>query len=463
MRLPRSKTGERNGNACIYVISGLTDIEIAGNQTFRNTLKYLCEARYRLRVFTFMPARFPNLDDPDKVFDGKAQFHRLPRFLSPALNLGKAIKDLIGKRTKNGVAEQGVPFTQTCGTYLREYNGMGRVCFIVFMFLLYVPVEYFRVLRRVLLSDKPDLLYGVNCQGAVVAGLLGRTLRLPVITRFHGVSVSLSDLDRPVRRFLVSDEIAGLKAKANAVIVANDGTRGDEILKKLGVPEQKVFFWINGLTVEHLTLPDTWGGEGFKHALGLENKKVILMVSRLASWKRVDRGIYCMHALLNKFGLRDTVLLIVGEGPERTSLEILTHDLGIEGDVCFAGPVANRDIAKYFSIADVFLSLFDVTNLGNPILEALHMGVPIVSVNDGSTRTLLDNGANCALVDATKLDEQLPAAVAAILKNSALRQSMAAQARLTGAERVLSWQKRLDLEIQVIEKIIGRNAARVAC
>lgn len=463
MRLPTPKTRERSGNACIYVISGLTDIEIAGNQTFRNTLKYLCETGYRLRVFTFMPARFPNLDDPERVFDGKVQFRRLPRFLSPALNIGKAIKELIGRHRKNDAPEQGVPSERTCGTYLREYNGLGRICFIVFMFLLYVPVEYFRVLGHVLLSGKPDLLYGVNCQGAVVAGSLGSSLRLPVITRFHGVSVSLSDLDSPVRRFLVSDEVAGLKAKADAVIVANDGTRGDEILKKLGTPGEKVFFWTNGLTVEHLILPRTWDPDGFKRSLGLQDKKVMLMVSRLVSWKRMDRGIYCMHALLEKYCLRDTVLLIVGEGPERTNLEMLATNLGIAGNVCFAGPVANRDIAKYFSIADVFLSLYDVSNLGNPVLEALYMGVPIVSINDGSTRALLEDGTNGALIDPANINEQLPKTVCSILEDRELRQSLTAQARQTGAEKVLSWQKRLDLEIRVIEKVIGRNAAHVAC
>ena len=439
----------------IFMISGFTDVEIAGNQTFKNALKYLSEFGYKIEVFTFLPSNYPNLQDPHKIFNSNVKFHRLPNILQSILNLGKIVKDSVGrwkinkKQTENQVVD-----------YYEEYNILGRLIYIVYLFMFYLPIELLRV-AFFYFKNGADLFYGVNCQGATVASLLARIFKKPVITRFHGTGITKADLQALRRRLLVLDEIVGMKMRSDAVIMANDGTKGDEILELLGVESSKVYFWMNGLDTDNLLLPESFNPDAFKKEQGLGEKKVLLMISRLALWKRVDRGIQCIYQLFKEHKRNDVVLVIIGQGPERERLEELTRSLAVTEAVRFVGGLPHKEVGKYLSISDVFLSLYEISNLGNPIIEALYFGVPIVTINDGSTRNLLIDGYNSALVDLKSVQDNIPSAVINIIENQHLRQRMSENARRTFRQQILTWRQRMELEDRLIRKLVGERAKKL--
>ena len=72
-------------------------------------------------------------------------------------------------------------------------------------------------------------------------------------------------------------------------------------------------------------------------------------------------------------------LLILGDGPERTHLELIAHELGVSDKVEFAG--FKKDPSAYFCTADVFVLSSDYEGFGNVILEALGFGLPVVSTD----------------------------------------------------------------------------------
>jgi glycosyltransferase involved in cell wall biosynthesis len=322
------------------------------------------------------------------------------------------------------------------------------------MFLFYLPFETLRVLLHAW-RQNAELLYGVNCQGALVASLVGRVLRKPVVTRFHGVSISEADLRSWVTKLLVLDEIVGLKAPANAVIITNDGTRGDRIAELLGVDAKRVYFWRNGWDKADLEYDDpAWSAEAFKGELGIQGRRVLLMVSRLASWKRVDRGIRCLASLVKHYGRRDTILLVVGDGPLKNTLEDLAQKLDVREYVVFAGRVPHRSIWRYYRISDVFLSLYDVSNLGNPLFEAMYFGLPIVTLKGPGVADLLKDGYNAILVGEEELDEELPRKVNWLLQEGRMAAELGENAKQTLASNVLSWEERMRLETELIGKIL---------
>ena len=167
----------------------------------------------------------------------------------------------------------------------------------------------------------------------------------------------------------------------------------------------RVRFWMNGFDVADLRCPQGWDAARFQAELGLEGKHVLWMISRLAGWKRVDRGIACLANLVQRYGRRDVALLIAGEGGKRSELEAMACRLGVEPFVRFLGAVPHSEVYKYYTIADVFLSLYDVSNLGNPLIEAMYFGKPIVTIDDGSTAALLVNQENAILVDPRRITE----------------------------------------------------------
>ncbi|HKP91738.1 MAG TPA: glycosyltransferase [Thermoleophilaceae bacterium] len=101
---------------------------------------------------------------------------------------------------------------------------------------------------------------------------------------------------------------------------------------------------------------------------------VVSAVGRLAAGKG--------HAdLLRAFELlrrrRPCKLLLIGDGPERQSLEALAAQLELGGDVAFMGFVENPHAVV--AETDVFVSPSHFESFGNAIVEAMALGVPVVS------------------------------------------------------------------------------------
>ncbi|HKT86252.1 MAG TPA: glycosyltransferase [Novosphingobium sp.] len=90
-------------------------------------------------------------------------------------------------------------------------------------------------------------------------------------------------------------------------------------------------------------------------------------------------------------------LTIAGEGPERAVLERLTGQLGISGQVAFAGHLASID--PLLRQADVFVLSSDYEGLPGVVVEALASGLPILATDCCvSMACLLDHGRTGLLV-----------------------------------------------------------------
>jgi len=193
-----------------------------------------------------------------------------------------------------------------------------------------------------------------------------------------------------------------------------------------------------------------------KREFNLNNKEIIIMVSRLVAWKRVERGIYCVYKLIKEYKFSNIVLLIIGAGSQRKVLEKLVEWLGIKNSVQSLGLIPHREVAKYYSITNLFLSLYDITNLGNPVLEALYFGIPIITISDEGTRQLLEDGYNSLLIKPKNLERDLPVKVKLLLENNSLREKIKKNARLTFEEKVLTWEQRMLLEDRLIKGILKK-------
>jgi glycosyltransferase involved in cell wall biosynthesis len=102
---------------------------------------------------------------------------------------------------------------------------------------------------------------------------------------------------------------------------------------------------------------------------------VLLVVSRLAPEKRVDKAIRALSHV------PEAHLYIVGDGPLRTSLESVVQSLGLEGRVHFLG--WKHNIAPYYQHADCAIVPSAFEGYGMVLIEAALAGCPIVSTNVG--------------------------------------------------------------------------------
>lgn len=131
--------------------------------------------------------------------------------------------------------------------------------------------------------------------------------------------------------------------------------------------------------------------EGFFHPLDIKNYNQLLFVGRLSKEKGLDCLLKAMPLILSD--KPDTFLTIIGDGPERKRLESLSHRLGLNKSIYFAGMVANEDLPEYYKKATICLlpSLW-MENCPVAGLEALAFGRPLIGSNIGGIPEIIREG-----------------------------------------------------------------------
>lgn len=117
-------------------------------------------------------------------------------------------------------------------------------------------------------------------------------------------------------------------------------------------------------------------------------KPVLLAVGRLAPQKGYGMLLRAFAAVSSR---RDANLVILGEGPERASLEAQAREIGLSQRVFFPGFVDNAP--AFMHRARIFVMSSRNEGLPMVLMEALEAGTPIVSTDcPFGPRELLDDG-----------------------------------------------------------------------
>lgn len=110
-----------------------------------------------------------------------------------------------------------------------------------------------------------------------------------------------------------------------------------------------------------------------------EGSLLIGTIARLNKVKNIELMIKATHQLLAK--KIDVRLLLVGDGPERQSLENLVKELDISEFVIFTGFISKP--ADYIAALDVFLLTSFTEGTSMTLLEAMSLGVPCIVTKVG--------------------------------------------------------------------------------
>lgn len=124
---------------------------------------------------------------------------------------------------------------------------------------------------------------------------------------------------------------------------------------------------------------------------------------------------------------RPANLMIVGEGELRGELDHLARELGIAGRVAMPG--FTLDTWPYYASAHLFVLSSDYEGFGNVLVEAMAMGLPVVSTDcESGPREILDGGRYGRLVPIGGV-EALSAAIDQALNDAPERSALMARAR----------------------------------
>ncbi|MBN3563580.1 glycosyltransferase family 4 protein [Aliamphritea spongicola] len=309
---------------------------------------------------------------------------------------------------------------------------------------LYYNIIYFTFAFRLLRKVKGNKVVYTTIEFSLSAYLLSLFFKdLKTIVRFYGV-FSSPYLGEKRRMLALYQEVLAFKLPADKYIITNDGTSGDSSAAYFKVPKEKVWFVVNGVS-EHANNIDI---NSIREMYDVkENEFFLFCASRLVGWKRVDRII---RAVKNMPGIK---LVIAGDGDMKEYYESISDPENTR----FIGFINNDEVSSIMRSCDLFVSLYDLSNVGNPLLEALWCGQAILTYNSGRTSDFIIDGYNGSLVSSSNNEDQIVRDVInriTVLKNTPEKvRLLNLGAKEYAKNNLLPWKERLSLECQVIQSI----------
>jgi glycosyltransferase involved in cell wall biosynthesis len=278
-------------------------------------------------------------------------------------------------------------------------------------------------------------------------------LRIPGVVKLFGVMDLVHTEWPPLRYWFKNlEQLRALRYEQDAWIVLDDGTRGGEILRRQGIPAEKIHFLPNGLDLDWLGRPSDRGAA--RLMLDVERgARVVLFLARLVPSKRPLDFIRAAQELLRR-GHREVAFVVAGDGPERAGCEAAAREN--RGAIRFLGTVAHDDVPGLLSATDVFVSTSTLTNRALPTCEAMICGVPVVAYDTGDTATVVRPGETGALVadgDVTALAD----AIELLLESDSARERMGEAAQRLARETFVSWDARIAMEVAIIEGLLSKG------
>ncbi len=132
----------------------------------------------------------------------------------------------------------------------------------------------------------------------------------------------------------------------------------------------------------------------------IDNKKVILYVGRITKVKN-------LQTLVRAFGkthLKDTVLVIVGDGDEKHSIKQIIMDLDITDKVILTGRREGDELYAWYNLSNLFVLPSVYEPFGAVTAEALQAGCPVLCSNVAGSSSLI-NGNNGTLFNPNDEEE----------------------------------------------------------
>lgn len=241
------------------------------------------------------------------------------------------------------------------------------------------------------LKIKPDLIYvGKPLPVSSSAALILRILhRKPVIVDCDDYEAFTNLAQGKSQSWLIRFFEDNFPKICDHVISNTTFTKNR--LQKLGVSSKKITYIPNGVDESRF--------KGPKKPLvytQLRKKKVLYFGDlNLSTGHSVDILLKAFKILKTQYGLENLRLVIVGDGKDEVYLKSISRKLNIDGDILWIGRVQPEEIKDYLSIANVVVDPVDSKFLGNlgrcplKILEAMHMGIPVVTSDVGDRKLIL--------------------------------------------------------------------------
>jgi N-acetyl-alpha-D-glucosaminyl L-malate synthase BshA len=218
-----------------------------------------------------------------------------------------------------------------------------------------------------------------------------------VITTLHGTDITIVGQDRsfqPITKFSIE--------KSDRITAVSEYLR-QQTFNAFGCTGCKVEVVYNFID------PDVYDRSKYPPLLREQlngGRRVLMHVSNFRPVKRV-RDIVKIFARVKE--AVPSVLVMVGDGPDRVEAETEARTLGVDRDVHFLGKI--DIVAPLLAGADLFLLPSKSESFGLSALEALASGTPVIGTRAGGLVEVVKEGVTGALREMGDVDAMATASI----------------------------------------------------
>jgi 1,2-diacylglycerol 3-alpha-glucosyltransferase len=335
-------------------------------------------------------------------------------------------------------------------TFAREFVAKGHVVTLIapdYGHAASEPFEVIRIPSRYLPLDPEDRILRVRelrRQGDALAGrgfdllhihtpfiahysglALARRLGIPAVESYHTFFEQYLDKYVPLipsawlrlaaRRFSAAqcNDVDALVVPSQAMLA---------VLTRYGVKTPAAVI-PTGIELDQFSRGD---GAAFRARHGVPaSRPVLVHVGRLAFEKNID---FLLRMLvLVKRQIPQVLLVVAGEGPARRGLEVRARALGLMDNTLFVGYLDRAGaLEDCYRAGDAFVFASNTETQGLVLLEALALGVPVVSTAVMGTAEVLVEGCGCLI--AREEEPAFAGLVVRVLTDPVLREELRAAA-----------------------------------
>ena len=240
-------------------------------------------------------------------------------------------------------------------------------------------------LKELIVEQEVDIVHchdwGVYVESALSVKKAGRA---KVILTAHGPYTQyapglISKLKKMIRHI-----VERYLSKFTYKIVAVSDSIKSYIKKEIGIGDDKVSVIHNGVQ-----------GYNYEFTTHSDKCRKLITVGRVAKIKNHRLMIDAISTVIKS--IKDVRLTIVGDGPEFENIKKYTNEIGLSDVVTFTG--FRTDIEELLKLHDAFLLSSHYEGISIAGLEAMSLGLPIVSTNVGGVSEMVQDGVNGLLAE----------------------------------------------------------------
>ena len=298
-------------------------------------------------------------------------------------------------------------------------------------------------LRLSLKRLKPDIVHASLTLSPLDFRLpeLCNEINVPLVGTFHPAFDANNRSLTASTQQLTYQLYAPSLAKFDKIIVFSEPQKN--VLKKLGVPEEKQIIIPNGVD-ENIWKPfckRTKKYDEVKNKLG--DERIFLYMGRIANEKNVEALLRSWRHTKNN----NCKLVIVGDGPMKPTLENSFSNLSKEKLIWWGAELDLETRVAIMQIAEVFFLPSLVEGLSLSLLEAMSTSTACVATDAGADGEVLDNGAGI-VISTENVTAQLKTIIPILVEHPSFTKDLGEKAR----DRVID-RYTITKNINILEKV----------